>query len=162
MKKIEESVNDIKGLVHSLGVNTSYVIEPGYTGGIPSINFLGKRRDLIANFWNEYDPFLKLMDGFDIDGYELYGISNKSVDGNEKINIESANSLSNELSSDYDEQLENLVIIGGNGTDIFVCDLQSKKWDMRDSIAIDEAYESHDSFESFLSSVVKTIMDNNS
>ncbi|MBH1930860.1 YrhA family protein [Serratia rubidaea] len=162
MKNIEESVNDIKGLVHSLGVNTSYVIEPGYTGDIPSIKSTEKQRPLIVNFWSEYHPFLKLMDGFDIDGYELYGISNKSADGNEKINIESANRLSSKLSNDYDEQLENLVIIGGNGTDIFVCDLQSKKWDVRDRIAIDEAYESHDTFESFLSSVVKTIMENNS
>ncbi|WP_061324114.1 YrhA family protein [Serratia rubidaea] len=159
MKELPVILKEISSLATELG----YPKNPGFNDAEPKHDFGRLIGYGPQDFWHQYMAFVRGIDGFSIDGYSVYGLKNYSDEHNELFEYnDELTTISQKAPSAYVDSYDNLIVIGHNGTDTFVYDIQSKKWDMRDRIAIDEAYESHDSFESFLSSVVNTIIENNS
>lgn len=159
MKNMSDIVKELQELAELL----EYPVYPGFTANLPHYDFGRKIGSQQHDFWVQYGQFIRLMDGFQIDGIRIYGLENhgkskynRLIEYNDELTL-----ISQKAPNAYVESYDHLIVIGNNGTDTFVYDVRTQKWDMRDRIAIDESYESHDTFESFLSSVVKTIQENN-
>ncbi|AHK18292.1 YrhA family protein [Yersinia similis] len=151
-------VDDLSRVGKILG----YMIHPKFTGHVEQHDFGRGIGAVQPDFGDQYLEFVSLMDGFIIDGYSVYGLSNYDEVHNElfEYNDEQTNILREAPELVVDE-INYLIFIGSTGTDSFVYDVRTHKWEVRDRIAIDEAYESFDSLVEFLAAQLARIKADN-
>lgn len=100
-----------------------------------------------VDFSNEYMPFLFLMNGFDINGVRLHGVTDNAEDFNDIRMAEIRKISAPEF---IDENLVNMVVVGQTGTDVIVYNKNEGIFELRDRIGTDTVYESFDSIKGVL------------
>ncbi|MDX5629318.1 MULTISPECIES: YrhA family protein [unclassified Brenneria] len=144
-------------MINRLADQLDYQKNPGYQGPLPYYDFGRKIAIDQPHFWREYGAFVRLTDGFAIDGTRVHGIENHGV--LEYNRLKECNDWLTLIPELYNDSMDGLIVIGENGTDTFVYDTASQRFEARDRIAIEDAYSSYNTLAELLAELVKRLMD---
>ncbi|MDX5629320.1 MULTISPECIES: YrhA family protein [unclassified Brenneria] len=145
-------------MLHSLADQLGYPKTPGYQDPLPYYDFGRKIAIDQPHFWREYGAFVRLADGFEIDGTRICGIESDE-ESSEYNRLKDNNDWLTLIPELYDERMDGLIVIGENGTDTFVYDTASQRFEARDRIRIEDAYSSYGTLAELLAELVKRLMD---
>ncbi|MEE3663086.1 YrhA family protein [Brenneria sp. g21c3] len=146
-------------MLHRLADQLDYQKNPGYQDPLPYYDFGRKIAIDQPHFWQEYGAFVRLTDGFEIDGTRIHGIENYG--SSEYNRLKENNDWLTLVPDLYDERMDGLIVIGADGTDTFVYDTVSQRFEARDRIRIEDAYSSYNTLAELLAELVKQLMDVN-
>ncbi|MDX5629317.1 MULTISPECIES: YrhA family protein [unclassified Brenneria] len=146
-------------MINRLADQLDYQKNPAYQGPLPYYDFGRKIAIDQPHFWREYGAFVRLTDGFEIDGTRIHGIENHGV--LEYNRLKENNDWLTLVPELYNDSMDGLIVIGADGTDTFVYDTASQRFEARDRIAIDTAYSSYGTLAELLAELVKQLMDVN-
>lgn len=109
-------------------------------------------------FWAQYKEFVAQMDGFNIDGFCIYGISDHP---GYKNNLFHANKLLTDMTGEnYQLLIEDdlyCIEIGSSSLDDYMYDVRSNMWEARDKFQHDNLFISCHTLEAFLYAVFNEI-----
>lgn len=151
---LDKVICSLKELAGTLG----YPVNPGFSDPRPDFDF---GRDIEYGpfeFWTQYDAFVSRMDGFSIDGFSVYGMKNYQ---NEHNSLFEYNNELKRVDAFTEGAADALIFIGGTGTDVFVYDTITSRWEVRDRIAINELYETYPALTEMLYGVASRICEIN-
>lgn len=110
----------------------------------------------------QYNNFVSLMDGFSIDDFSVYGIESYRDENTSLFEFNDEQAIIDEHAEGLAvEAMATLLVTGTSGTDIFVYDVNTHKWEARDRVAIADTYESYGSLADFLDGVINRIEEAN-
>ncbi|QKJ85203.1 hypothetical protein PMPD1_0220 [Paramixta manurensis] len=153
-KTLASVAEELKIIAKTLG----YPANPGNTGKHTSLMAIEETGANLDDFWQQYLALMALIDGFSIDGFSIYGLRSYRNEHNNFFEYNNGASRTNEPNT---KESASLLLIGSTGTDLFVYDMSSERWEARDRIAIDEAYESYASLAELIESITLRIKNAN-
>lgn len=147
-EKTIKIINQLKEII----IRDEYNLEPpcfDLDNHIKNISLLTEPNRKITHFLkqsDEYQYFLKSMNGAEYNGLILYGLSESEYKNASSHNIFSINAELWDDGSLSEEALKNHVVFGENSTSIFSYNSKSSKYEIRDRIGIDRLDNSYDFF----------------
>ncbi|MDX5629321.1 MULTISPECIES: YrhA family protein [unclassified Brenneria] len=115
-------------MINRLADQLDYQKNPGYLGLLPYYDFGRKIAIDQPHFWREYGAFVRLTDGFAIDGTRIFGIESDE-ESSEYNRLKDNNDWLTLVPDLYDERMDGLIVIGEDGTDTFVYDTVSQRFE---------------------------------
>ncbi|MEE3663083.1 hypothetical protein V2I52_14255 [Brenneria sp. g21c3] len=100
----------------------------GYLGLLPYYDFGRKIAIDQPHFWREYGAFVRLTDGFEIDGTRICGIESDE-ESSEYNRLKENNDWLTLIPELYNDSMDGLIVIREDGTDTFVYDTVSQRFE---------------------------------
>ncbi|MDK1705309.1 YrhA family protein [Serratia rubidaea] len=153
-------MKDVVDEIKILASQYEEVIPDGidFDSSIYNYDFEAKIGKAPRSFWEQYREFVELLDGFDIDGFYVFGLKNHFGYEN---NIFHFNQKNSEIAKDapaltFDEY-QYCILFGGSSLDIYTYDVRTKKWESRDRFQYDNLFISCNTLTEFLIALTSEI-----
>ncbi|MDU4943574.1 MAG: YrhA family protein [Mixta calida] len=109
-------------------------------------------------FWQNYKAFVEQMDGFNIDGYCIYGISSYFDYHNDLFYFNNIiNDIDKNAPSIMFEESKYCIQFGSSPLDYYTYDIRTHKWESRDMQNHNNLFISCDTLAEFLQAVLNDI-----
>lgn len=109
-------------------------------------------------FWEQYKAFVKLADGFHIDGVYIYGIEDHADYENNLFSYNNALAdIYNEAPGLLIEEMQYCIEFGSSSLDTFYYDVKTNKWESRDRFQYDNLFITSNTLTEFLDAVLVDI-----
>ncbi|SQJ23015.1 Uncharacterised protein [Serratia rubidaea] len=121
-------------------------------------DFEGKIQVAPKEFWRQYREFVELLDGFDIDGFCIFGIKSHFEHGRVILDYNRKNTeiAKNSPALTFDDY-QYCIIFGDSSMDIYTYDVRTNKWESRDRFQYDNLFISCDTLTEFLMALIPEI-----
>ncbi|AHK19695.1 MULTISPECIES: YrhA family protein [Yersinia pseudotuberculosis complex] len=157
-------LNNIVDELNSLALKLEYDVLPPavFPSSLYEYDFELKIGKAPQEFWDQYKALVELADGFDLDGFRIYGIEKHGDYENDLFTYNGYKArLDKEAPSLMSDESRYCIEIGSSSLDTYTYDVRYGKWESRDRVQYDNLFISCSNLIDFLAAILAEIREAN-